>query len=237
MARKMVLVDPEVLKPTRGVIPDAKPEEITRLDNEIETILKLPGGTDLSDKLTKYNQVLNKYLGLVHGLRQTNPAPLPTPHPPTTSPTPPAVSAEKPLSMETNIDYITPKYQNKAKRLLDFTRSIPELSWTKKGELTVNQKVYPDSHIVDLISAAVRPRSVRGRPGGLPYAEFLRVLQAANTPKDLVSADVGRLWGRVSPPSPVLSATPSPSRIPVSRKRRRLSPSKTKSVAFTWSRN
>lgn len=257
MARKMVLIDPEFLRQqqSRGVVPEARPDEVRRLDGEIETILtNRDTDENLSDKLTKYNQVLNKYLDLVHDLRgQTKksppPLPLPAPTAPTSSDLTDDAAASPPPPVDT-IDYITPKYQNKARRLLNFTRTIPGLSWTKKGELVLRDKVYTDSHIVDLLSWAVRP-AVRGRRTTTTRAasaandEFLRVLQEANTPQDLVSADVSRRWQRgahpppFQPPPPALPpiATPSPSRIPVSKRRRHSTTFSSPAKGFTWIRN
>ena len=133
---------------------------------------------------------------------------------------------------------ITDRYKSKAKRMLRFLKSVPNVSWTSKGELKVGDKVINNSHAVDLVSAAVKPVSRATNPPPLPtgWHEFAQVLKQHNVPRDMVGALMQKEWaggarspftfgtprGREGFVAAGIDKTPYLERARVTRKRRRL---------------
>ena len=194
-------------------IPDPLTELLKRLDHDMDNILHR-GGVPLSEKLTQYNEVLSDYLNKTKQYRSMQQ------RPPLAQNTPPTVPLQNPpLALNdgrageaVNVpdhgavgsggidDYttlISGRYQPKAKRLISFVSRVPGVGWTDRGELKLGGKVYHNSHIVDLISHAVKPpnRLQRGVSAPLSgWSAFAEALKGANIPHDLVSESMRKEW-------------------------------------------
>ena len=94
------------------------------------------------------------------------------------------------------LSMITDKYKSKAKRMLNFLKTVPKVSWTSMGELKVGDKVIENSHAVDLLSTAVKPASKAVKPPPLPtgWNEFARILKQYNAPRDMVGSAMRKEW-------------------------------------------
>lgn len=227
----MVLVDPRMLhSPLQPPVPEPLPDLLRKLDSEMEGVLRA-SHLGLSEKMTRYNDVLTDYLSKTRDYRGGPP-------PQATMPSPPSIRAP-PSEVTTRSDgtrvaeegreesggvkesevvgLISEKYKSKARRLLSFLSGIPGMSWTDRGELRVGGRLYPDSHIVDLVTRAVKPPSgLSVKSGATPegWAPFADALRGANVPLDLVSSSVHREWAKGKPT--FVSSPPSEG-----RKRRR----------------
>ena len=190
MAKKMVLVDPRML-PARPPVPEVVPDVLRRLDGSMESIMR-NSSLPVSEKLTRYNDVLSDYLNMARDYRgEVGSISTPPPTPSVSGSAPSAASGE--VAESVYLDMIPRSYRGKASRLLKFLDRLPDVRWTNRGELELAGRVYGRSHIVDLLNRSVRPfsqKGVRGRPAG--WEVFSRVLSDSNVPQDLLSASVRR---------------------------------------------
>ena len=146
---------------------------LTRLDHEMYDILHTDALND-HDKWQIYRQILQKYL---HKL--------------------PARPAEKkkiqpkkdedknviPISDDKILETVPNKFKNKAKKLLDFAKSVGNIEWDDKGLVKVNGQQIKDGNITDLINDAVRHRknfTAHGRQ------QFSSVMRQAGLPHEFV---------------------------------------------------
>ena len=255
MAKRMVLVDPKLLAGLTQAAPpvtDPVSDVLKQLDTDMESVLN-KRDIPLSSKLDQYNEVLTDYLTKVReykgysregGSRQ--PVTTPPPPPPPLHPSPPpsqitdteeSVEGVGDEGGDGYLSMITDRYKSKAKRMLTFLKSVPNVSWTSRGELKVGDKVIDNSHAVDLLSAATKPVSRAANPPPLPtgWHEFAQVLLQHNAPKDMVGTLMRKEWaGETRTPFtlgiPVgtfgaaggIDKTPYLERARVARKRRRL---------------
>ena len=217
MAKKMVLVDPRTLQAANEpVVPDGLSDVLRRLDGEMEGILRNPS-LRLSDKVTRYNEVLGRYLSKTREYENVQRAPLEqlsgirdsvkhvsevvegvaAGEPsigPVNNPFPAAVG-ERGNESEL-LGLVSKTYRPKAGRLFSFLKSIPDVSWTDRGELQVGRQVFRGSHIVDLVSKSVKPPRWGGaEPTG--WRAFVNLLRKWNVPLDLLSGGLKRDGGRV----------------------------------------
>ena len=213
----MVLVDPKVLHQQKQQvdfslppIPNPLTELLKRLDHDMDNILK-SDGVSLPDKLTQYNQVLIDYLNKTREYRTSHQKQIVPQNRPQALTSTPSNSDAKPLSVAAPSDtvdtggygvedytkLIATRYQPKAKRLISFISQVPGVSWTARGELKVGDKVHQNSHMVDLITHAVKPQNPLSRGVTSPVAgwsAFAQVLKAANIPHNLVSQSMQKEW-------------------------------------------
>ena len=189
MAKKMILMDPRGLPSVTPAIPDSVGDLVRRLDGDMDGILRDPT-LQLSEKMTRYNEVLRDYLSKADEYRTRQRLPMES-----------LTSMERSLKsidsrggvVNNNVagvgdvggdgaagfaagiggvrpvdkaeiaqitELISPRLRNKASRLLSFVKSVPGVTWTDRGELKVGNQTVPGSHIVDLLSHSVKP--VRG---------------------------------------------------------------------------
>ena len=212
MARKMLLVDPRMMPTVSGndpPVPDALSDVIRRLDGNIEGILR-NGSLPLSEKVKRYNEVLKGYLSKTEDFRERRRLPSENisalrssvetlsaadnanwgetvgvaPNPDDV-----AIGGGGVLNDTGIVSMISDKFRSKGRRLLSFLKNVPNLTWTERGEVKIGDRLYRDSHIVDLISHSVKP--VR-RGGGLPsgWKAFTEILKKSNAPRDLLSSHV-----------------------------------------------
>ena len=205
MAKRMVLVDPKILAGLSQAAPpvsDPVSDVLKRLDNDMESVLN-KRDIPLASKLDQYNEVLTDYLTKVreykgYSSRDLEHRQQPTMSVPTTEP----VAAEGVMDRteegggDQYLSMITDRYRSKVKRMLNFLKSVPNVSWTSRGELKVGDTVIDNSHAVDLLSAAVKPVSRAANPPPLPtgWHKFAQVLKQHNAPKDMVGALMQKEW-------------------------------------------
>lgn len=125
-AKKLVLVDPNMYRPT---LPE---KSLSRLDEEIRATLN----SDLPD-----DEKAKQYAGILKKFRSYD-----------TNTKPPAT--KKDIEAEL-IESLSPSIQHKAKRMMRFINKNPAVDWTEKGELIYKQSVIPNSNIVDLVDDAL----------------------------------------------------------------------------------
>lgn len=243
MAKKMILIDPRMVpqQPLSPPVPDPLPDVLRRLDGDMEAILHTPN-LGLSEKVLRYNEVLSDYLNKTKDYRHR--ATPPPPPPPTSVPSAVEVSRAAAVSGDVEkegeggrkesevLRLISGKYQPKARRLLSFLSSRPEVTWTDRGELKVGQRVYEGSHIVDLVSQSVKPASAVSVKSVVGWPAFVDLLKKWNVPQDLVSSAVHSEWSREMPG---VSPTWSDSSPPVRKRQRQRVESSPIESGFTWS--
>ena len=215
MAKKMVLVDPRTMQFPSSLLPpvgDPVPDALRRLDSDMEAILKTPS-LQLAEKVDRYNQVLTDYLTMTKDYRVMQQ------RPPgrvnqgvggvadaiTAGADDGSAAASGGVGSDEKqsdvLGMVTQKYRPKAQRLLTFLSRVPQVSWTQRGELKVGDHVYEDSHIVDLVSNAVKPQTATSAKSHSPpsaWTAFAKVLKEANVPQDMISATVKREWEKRS---------------------------------------
>ena len=181
-------------------IPEPVPDLLRRLDGDMETILRSPN-MPLSEKVLRYNEILGGYLDKAQEYRGTTVSSA-RPHPiPVTTATPNAGAAPAGVGVDAAVgeddlsgvdsvllDMLPSRGQAKGSRLIKFIKSnIPGVKWTQRGELQVNDRVIKNSHIVDLIDAAVSPSSFRSRGTPAGWEVFGQALLDSNVPQNLLS--------------------------------------------------
>ena len=168
MAKIMNLVDPRLLERLAPIAPvNPVHKTISDLDRDMKQILDQP---DISDreKVTQYNQTLQRYLDYYH------------------KPTPPLpqVTATSPSSIEEEITGVIPKtLRGKAHTLLQRIKRDPHMGWNDRGEFVYQGQTMPGTNIVDLVSNAVRHRKTMQAHR---WQEFARGLRQSNVPQDLI---------------------------------------------------
>jgi len=101
--------------------------------------------------------------------------------------TKPHLETIKALDTSAVLQLVNTKQRTKASRLLHFLAQSGLISWDTNGEVLIEGKPIIGSHIVDLVSHAVRPYAFRKlRIVGLH--EFGNLLNALHVPKDLLGS-------------------------------------------------
>jgi hypothetical protein len=156
-AKKLVLVDPRMLKPSM------LERTLTKMDAEIANTLN--SELDDYEKAHRYMNVLKKYKYM--DAPKTN-------------------TKEKiidKIEMAT-MDSAPPNKRHKAKRLFEQIKKDPSAALNEKGEFIYKQSLIPGSNITDLIVDALRAKSTEGPLG---WKEFVNSLKETNVEKDLIS--------------------------------------------------
>ena len=167
MAKVMHLVDPKQWQRTDPMMNPIQ-RTISRLDEEMETILKRTDLTD-SEKVTRYNQVLQRYLEYQDRPKQERPS---TPKP------------KDIKDIEREVLMTIPKpLKRKAEALIYRVNEDPSVKWNERGELIYQGHIVPGSNMTDLIHDALRRRQTIEPQG---WRDFARVLRQSNVPHDLI---------------------------------------------------
>ena len=214
MAKRMILMDPRMLKPDPPV-PEPVPDALRRLDNAMESVMHNPY-LALSDKVSRYNEVLSDYLKMVKEYRSEGGRQLHhqrhqphqwhmeereqeeeeeerQQHPQGARLAQAEADGEEGEELSSKesrvIDVIPTRYKPKAKRLLNFISYGGVMDWTDRGELKVDGKVYENSHIADLVNQIVNPAAGRRKKGGPPegWEAFAKTLKESNVPQELLT--------------------------------------------------
>ena len=72
----------------------------------------------------------------------------------------------------------------KAKRILSYLKNIPNLSWSERGEMILDDQLFRNSHIVDLVGGVIK-KNLKTKPKG--FEEFKLLLKNQNLPEQLVN--------------------------------------------------
>ena len=199
----MILVDPSTMSPSiqhTPPIPDFLSDSLHRLDEDMQNILQDRSKyVSLRDKVTRYNQVLKKYLHFYEDYKDKKESFLPHRAKPPSStedplpqPTTPKLNNLLTNPQNTKNDHIQQDViqalpitlRPKAKRILSYLNRIPDLTWTQKGEMKLGEKVFSNSHAVDLVGGVLRQKQ-NFKPEGIE--DFIYLLKENNLPSDLVT--------------------------------------------------
>ena len=195
-ARKMALVDPRLLDALRSQPPpptDTVGKIVQTLDDEMKTILDRK---DLDDgiKVTLYNQVLQRYNGLVDK-RIKEPIRTISVNEPTKDSMTKNEEDEKeedtPIRRleATVLDTVPKSLQAKARRLMEHLKR--NVAWSDRGELVHEGVPVAGSNAVDLVHDLLRKRKTDAPTGWRSLAKQLRTV---NIPMELIGNAARRTY-------------------------------------------
>lgn len=190
-------------------------DPITRLDNEMQSILNQPSKDD-TEKWKLYQQILQRYLHFTEESRKPLSVEVHS-HPGT-------ITSEKTDSVESNSDEklskvlatIPKTYQSKGALLLRHLTADPKrFSWDANGVVSIDGTVIQGSNIVDLVNDGVRRRKGFQAFGRNAFARYLASI---NTPQEYIGNPEVRkgltAWSSPGTPSPATPAGTSGGRRP-----------------------
>ena len=207
-ARKMALVDPRLLDALRSQPPptDTVGKIVQALDEEMKTILDRK---DLDDgtKVTLYNQVLQRYNGLVDK-RVKEPIRMIAVN---ESAEGPKARVEEEAEEDapirrleaTVLDTFPKSLQAKARRLMEHLKR--NVAWSDRGELVHEGVPIAGSNAVDLVHDLLRKRKTDAPTGWRSLAKQLR---AVNIPMELIGNVARRTYIQTDSLSRQSAATP-----------------------------
>ena len=162
MARKMVLVPEEMLKPTVSQITNPEQEKVSDLDRHMKSILE----SNISDheKMKKYQDFLNKFLTYNKKVE----------HP----------EDENTFNIvDKVIGHVPINSIKTARKLIQYLEDNPNhIRWNQNGEVMIEGRTLDNVYIVDLINDAVSQR-VKESKGS---QEFYRILNQIHVPNSLI---------------------------------------------------
>ena len=208
-ARKMALVDPRLLDALRSQPPptDTVGKIVQTLDDEMKTILDRK---DLDDgiKVTLYNQVLQRYNGLVDK-RVKEPIRTISVNESTKGSKTKDEEVEKeedtPIRRleATVLDTVPKSLQVKARRLMEHLKR--NVAWSGRGELVHEGVTVAGSNAVDLVHDLLRKRKTDAPTGWRSLAKQLRTV---NIPMELIGNAARRTYVQTDSLSRRSAATP-----------------------------
>ena len=208
-ARKMALVDPRLLDALRSQPPPPSPTDtvgkiVQTLDEEMKTILDRK---DLDDgiKVTLYNQVLQRYNGLVDK-RVKEPIRMISVNESTKgSKTRDDEEEDTPIRRleATVLDTVPKSLQVKARRLMEHLKR--NVAWSDRGELVHEGVPIAGSNAVDLVHDLLRKRKTDAPTGWRSLAKQLRTV---NIPMELIGNAARRTYIQTDSLSRRSAATP-----------------------------
>ena len=206
-ARKMALVDPRLLDALRSQPPpptDTVGKIVQTLDEEMKTILDRK---DLDDgtKVTLYNQVLQRYNGLVDK-RVKEPIRMISVNESTKgSKTRDEDEEDTPIRRleATVLDTVPKSLQVKARRLMEHLKR--NVAWSDRGELVHEGVPIAGSNAVDLVHDLLRKRKTDAPTGWRSLAKQLRTV---NIPMELIGNAARRTYIQTDSLSRRSAATP-----------------------------
>lgn len=167
-AKKMILMDPRQLPDTNRPT-NSTAKAMSKLDQEMENVLQQ--NMDTNEKVKRYQQILQRYITFQEKL--TEPITLRIQEP-----------RVKELNLEQQITNGVPlNKRKKAEQLLKFLKSSNSIAWNQKGELIIQDKAIPHSHIFDLVDDLLRKKKNFSPTG---WREFASALKLLNVPESLV---------------------------------------------------
>ena len=178
--RKMVLVEPRLLKSLHeNTTPQPPVDKILRdIDAEMTSILG--SDADVSEKVRLYNQVLLRYNEMTK-TRAAKPTPVVVMKANTGDNEAAAVTAGQSTEPPNILATLPKTLQTKGRQLLS---RLSKVAWNERGELMHEGVAIPDSNAVDLVHDLLRNRKTSTDPVG--WREFAKQMRAANIPMELV---------------------------------------------------
>lgn len=85
------------------------------------------------------------------------------------------------------LDSVPKLYHKKANALLKYLQMDKDVNWDNQGQLIINGKTIPQSHIVDLVNDGMRLRKKKQHAKG--WRELSHHLAMKNVPKELIGND------------------------------------------------
>lgn len=174
-----------------------KPIENTlgQLDRNMQSVLKNDTMSDY-DKEQLYTQKLGTYVTM----RDQRTPPMQQQQP---------LVSDNDRKLPDDILASVPKmYRTKADAFLKYIQSDKDISWDSNGQLILNKKIIPKSHLVDLMHDALRLRKKVKRAKG--WRELSRHLRHKNIPREILGNEE---WS-TPPPSPIKEKPSFPIRTP-----------------------
>ena len=174
MAKRMTLIPADMLGQMQQM---PVLSHLSALDTDMNRIL-LDKHLSTDVKFKHYQDALQRYhMGL---------QPPPLPQQPATQPveTESVAAAPKLFPKQQLLVNIPKQKQRSAKMLAEFIENIPELSFTAKNEIRINNETIPNSNIVDLFGDLSRDRQVGPLPYG--YRQFTELLNEYNVPLEAI---------------------------------------------------
>ncbi len=196
---------------------------MSSLDGDMQDILEKHLPPD--EKVTLYNQVLQRYINFHEQRQSAARAPVPVTmvdsgsddHHTKSADTSSAVDAIEQEVMES----VPSRMKKKAQLLINRIKAHPELTWTDRGELMYKNQVVTNSNVADLVNDMLRRRK-HFQPHG--WQTFGQALKEMNVPQDLIGHRERWEWMQHAPlqhgvasPSP-----PPPPQPPLKTKRKRV---------------
>ena len=191
-ARKMALVDPRLLDALRSQPPptDTVGKIVQTLDEQMKTILDRK---DLDDgiKVTLYNQVLQRYNGLVDKRVKEPIRTISVNESTKGSKTKDEDEEDTPIRRleATVLDTVPKSLQVKARRLMEHLKR--NVAWSDRGELVHEGVPIAGSNAVDLVQDLLRKRKTDAPTGCRSLAKQLRTV---NIPMELIGNAARRTY-------------------------------------------
>ena len=181
--KKMILVDPKRLSTAASeptIETDPHLQVLRQLHREMQDVLNNTDTNDL-DKVTAYNQILQRYLEYQEKYKRPKPVPVSLSHQSEY-----ATASTGVMTVLDELLRVVPKNTRKqAEALLLRIKDHPDMSWNTRGEFMYRGSAINDSNVVDLIGDLMRSRkSVTRPPQGMDM--FLTALKDTNTPRELI---------------------------------------------------
>jgi len=169
---------------------------MSRVEQEMMDILKNPNLSSQT-KLSMYHNLFHRYANISKQYGHVEPAGPPPPPPPVPAPVvplappgpfvpplppapfpqppvfAPAVIAAKPPPLKPLINKFPNKDRKNATKLLKYVESNPEISWNKNYEVTVGDKFYRKSNLVDMVKTLVNETTEKPVFAISPFAAAL----------------------------------------------------------------
>ena len=175
--KKMVLVEPRQIEKWKETMLD---KTLSNLDTQMYDILHRNIADD--DKAKLYTNSLSRYLNIdkpsvvtkFETVEKVAAAAAATPD-----------ETVKASSIEAQVlETVPKKWKTQAATLLSHMKSIPDLSWTSKGELILKDATIPKTHMVDLVNDLMRKRTTTSAPTG--WRLLAEALKDSNIPRELI---------------------------------------------------
>src|SRR5688572_19801910 len=212
-AKKMILVEPRQIEKLKETMLD---KTLSKLDGDIYEILHRHVADDEKAKL--YSNSLSRYLNIdkpnvVTKFEST----VDSGAKGSTAAAAAAASSAKvvdavgvdgwKITESQVMESVPKKWKSQASRLLTHIKNNnPEITWSSKGELVLNETAIPNTHAVDLVNDLMRKRTASTTPNG--WKRLADALKESNVPRELIGNK--DRWGYISAPSEETSTfTPS----------------------------
>lgn len=176
-AKKMVLMPQDAvgrtqLEQERSV--QTPGTTLSRLDAEMDEILRSVTPSNQREKWKLYQQVLQRYQFFTDEERRPTSTPDSSDGKPSTEPEP---TAEQ-TTDEAIVASVPGKYKKQAQQLLNYLheRSNTRLTWDKAGLVYINGEPLKDSNIIDLVNDAMRHRKTVTAIGRQQFGSELRLM-------------------------------------------------------------